>query len=141
MSDSHQSTSPPDLHWRVQDLERRVEERLRSGAATFDKLWEAINTVRDEAREQIDALKPKPMPAWKILAALAGVAIFVGTLIWQAARYPDRDEYNDVRGDVGTIKIEQAQIRTVVEGVRESQTRIEHSQTRLERALRGDRDE
>ena len=146
MSDAPPTPDNRELHWRVGDLERRVDERLRGGAQTFAELKAAIEAVRDEAQQGVEALRPKPMPAWKLVASCAGMIVFVATLIWQAARYPTREEYNqsqattrenidEVRLDVGAIKLEQVQIKGSVEHVRDALTRVERSQEAITEQL------
>lgn len=144
-------TDTRELHWRVKDLERRVEERLRAGTETMSRLKSSLDAVHKEAMESIEALRPRPTPWWKIASIAVGVASVIGALIWQAARYPDRQEFeagqerqsdnlDRVRGHVNEIKLEQVQIRGDVDAIRSSQARVEKSQEaiseRLDEALR-----
>jgi hypothetical protein len=97
---------------------------------------------------------PPPTPAWKITLAFAGIFVFVVTVLWQAARYPNRAEFegaqetttqhlDTLRENINAIQIEQTMVRGDVNAIRNSQHRIERSQEmmadRLTKALRGRR--
>jgi len=79
--------------WRVE-----VERRLGTGVAQFTELKSAVN-----------ALQPKPRSFLSMLPFLVPVIILAGTMLWQAARYPDRKEFEAVRAELWQIRLEQVQ--------------------------------
>ena len=83
--------------WRLE-----VERRLHEGVATFEGI-----------KREVGALQPKPRSFLSMLPFLIPVVILAGTMLWQAARYPDRREFdaklNTVQADVAAIRLEQAQ--------------------------------
>ena len=83
--------------WRLE-----VERRLSAGVSQFTEL-----------RNSMSALQPKPRSFTSMLPFLIPVVILAGTMLWQAARYPDRREFdaklNTVQADVAAIRLEQAQ--------------------------------
>ena len=93
------------VHDRVLGLEfwrLEVERRLHEGVATFEGI-----------KREVGALQPKPRSVLSMLPFLIPVVILAGTMLWQAARYPDRREFdaklNTVQADVAAIRLEQAQ--------------------------------
>jgi hypothetical protein len=100
-------------------LESRVavtESQLRGGAEMFA-------TLRRDIGDLQVATAPKPMSRFQLLAFILGPVIgtivFMGTFVWQAARYPDRAEFNAARAEAAaawdrlTESIEQAKIERV----------------------------
>jgi hypothetical protein len=84
--------------WRLE-----VERRLHDGVSQFTDI-----------KSEVNRLQPKPRSFTSMLPFLIPVVILAGTMLWQAARYPDRREFdaklNTVQTDVAAIRLEQAQI-------------------------------
>ena len=79
--------------WRLE-----VERRLTAGVAQFTELKSAVNDLR-----------PKPRSFVSMLPFLIPMIILAGTMLWQAARYPDRREFESVKTELAAIRLEQAQ--------------------------------
>ena len=76
------------------------------------------------------------MKDWRTISAFISVCLMLGGLVWAAARYPTRDEFNTVKArvrshedkiyeDVLKIRENQARIKTDIEHIKSSQNRIE----------------
>lgn len=117
-SSSRSSISLIERLQKVEWEQEAIEKRLREGAAAFASVRDSI----DDVREQI---KPKPVPTWKVIAASLSALALIGGWIWQAAQYPNRDEFEAVRSESAAIKIEQVRIQADLRSMRESQTNIE----------------
>lgn len=96
--------------------QEQSDDRFRQGADTFQKITESIELLNEK-------IAPKPTSMLKILGLIAMFLGAVGTptiaLIWQAARYPDRLEFDatrrefaaaqkDVEIKIGTLATQQA---------------------------------
>ena len=83
--------------WRLE-----VERRLAAGVNQFT-----------ETKQALGALQPKPRSFVSMLPFLIPVIILAGTMLWQAARYPDRREFDTklqtVQNDLSAIRLEQVQ--------------------------------
>ena len=79
--------------WRLE-----IERRLVAGVTQFTEL-----------KNGIGALQPKPRSFVSILPFLIPVIILAGTMLWQAARYPDRREFESLKTELSAIRVEQAQ--------------------------------
>lgn len=75
------------LEIKLKETERRQDVRLSDGAKTFHKHEDRLADL--EAR-----MLPKPADKWKVAGLVIGVLLTVAAWVWQAARYPDRAEYN-----------------------------------------------
>jgi hypothetical protein len=122
------------------EMERRLTERLNAGANKFGALEEQ--------------LRPKPRSPWTYIGALFGIVVFVGSIIWQAAKYPDREEFQAanagagdkierLQADFSALQRSQDQITRDVAAIQHGQTRLETSmdkiETKLDRVLRAPR--
>ena len=108
-----------DTGIRLRLYEERTDARLRAGAETMDGL-----------RQAIDELKPKPRSAWPFLTFGFVVALAMAGWIWQAARYPDRQDLAEVNRkiEIGNSKlvdiiIEQEKIRGAIVRLQEAKRR------------------
>lgn len=108
------TSSPPagPENERLAVVERDVKEinrRLGEGAQSFDELRQAFNDAASATAREFQALtistrpKEREIP-WLGIAGLV-IAILgpVGLLIWNAAHYPERGEFNDLRDKVGKL--------------------------------------
>lgn len=102
-----------------------VNERLDRGAATFSDL-----------RRATELLTPKPTPPWKIVGIVVTVAVLLAGWVWQAAKYPNRDEFNSVREEVGILKIEQVKMQADIDAIVDSQARVERGIEEIKQDLR-----
>jgi len=103
---------------RVEVQQESIDKRLREGAESFSTLRKSI----DEVHEKI---KPKPVPTWKVVAVAITALALLGGWVWQAAQYPDRDEFEAVRQETSAIKIEQVRIQADLRAMRDGQQNIE----------------
>ena len=109
------------VHDRVLGLEfwrLEVERRLGVGNSQFGELQRALN-----------ALQPKPRSFTSMLPFLVPVIILAGTMLWQAARYPDRREFEDVKVQMSSFRVEQAKTTEQLVRALESVARLETRQT------------
>lgn len=129
--------------WRAES----IDQRLSQGAEAFSDLRASIGEVRKDIRlahEKFqEAIKPKPVPMWRILGlAFSAVCVAAG-LVWMFARYPDREEFNkaqDVQreqvkaldGEIDKVKEKQTEIRTDQKLIKDSVVRQEKTQEKLE---------
>lgn len=86
-----------------------VEERVRllevSGAAAHER-GEASYRLLEEIKRKLEA------PRWWIIA---GIVFLVGGLIFQAGRYPDRDELRGVASRLMQVEVEQRMQRMLLD--------------------------
>jgi hypothetical protein len=99
--------------WRLE-----VERRLSAGVAQFTEL-----------KNSMSALQPKPRSFTSMLPFLIPVIILAGTMLWQAARYPDRREFEDVKVQMSSFRVEQAKTTEQLVRALESVARLETRQT------------
>ena len=119
------------VHDRVLGLEfwrLEVERRLHEGVATFEGI-----------KREVGALQPKPRSFLSMLPFLIPVVILAGTMLWQAARYPDRHEFEDVKTQMNGFRVEQAktteQLTRALESVARLETRQTADSTKLDQLL------
>ena len=67
-----------------------------------------------------------------IVGPLFGAAIVLGGLVWQAAKYPERSEFDAVRNDVISTKQDTALHKYRLDGI---QTRVDAIDVKLDRLL------
>jgi ABC-type transporter Mla subunit MlaD len=74
-----------------------------------------------------------------MLPFLIPVIILAGTMLWQAARYPDRREFEDVKTQMNSFRVEQAktteQLTRALESVARLETRQTADSTKLDQLL------
>lgn len=108
------TSSPPTgpENERLAVVERDVTEinrRLGEGAQSFDELRKAFNDAASATAGAFERLTESTRPKQREIPwlAIAGLAISilgpVGLLIWNAAHYPERGEFNDLRDKVGKL--------------------------------------
>jgi len=73
-------------------------------------------------RGDISDAQPKP---WKVASVALGFVMMMLVWVWQAAKYPDRTEFNSVHSEVQELKLKQVEIRADVKSIKESQDRSE----------------
>lgn len=114
---------------RIEWQQDAIDKRLSEGAETFSEVRQSIKDIHDE-------LKPKPIATWKIASFALTIMLLVGAWIWQAARYPDRTEFNEARqateakankvqADVQHLRMEQVKIQADIKAIKSSQARTE----------------
>lgn len=108
-----------DTGVRLRLYEERTDARLREGAT-------AMATMRAAIAE----IKPKPRSAWPFVTFGFAVALAFGGWIWQAARYPDRQDLAEVNrriemvnGKLIDIVLEQEKIRGALVRLQEAKRR------------------
>lgn len=102
-------TEPGDIDSRLRHVEDRIarsewkaevtDKRLHEGAESFEMTRQSLELLRSRLEE---AIRPKPFPAWKLAGLFAGLVSLVAGWIWQAARYPDRQEFQSLQSKVDT---------------------------------------
>lgn len=113
------------MEWQQESIDKRLNE----GAETFSEVRQSIKDIHEQ-------LKPKPIPMWKVASFALTIMLLVGAWIWQAARYPDRDEFNEARqtGEAKTdlvqievthLKLEQVKMQSNISQIKSSQARTE----------------
>jgi len=128
----------------------QVGERLGQGAESFSDLRNSIGEVRKDIKEAHEkfqeAIKPKPMPTWKVAAFAFSVLCVAATVIWMFARYPDRDEFNKAKAEeameiksvvdkVDDLEDKQTEIRTTQQLIKGSVDRQEKAQEKIDSKL------
>lgn len=114
------------LEWALEHHEQAIKQRLDQGAAHFSKL-----------EQSLEEMKPKPR-ILPILGVGFGIVTFVGALIWQAARYPDRTEFNQAiqqlqhensstSSDMHKMQMDSLVMQKNIESIQESQDREERA--------------
>jgi hypothetical protein len=99
---------------------------ISQGAEHFSKL-----------EHTLDDLKPKPKTL-QIVGIGFGIVTFVAALIWQAARYPDRGEFNEAiralqqensntADSLHKVQTDSLVMQKDVKAIQESQDREEHA--------------
>jgi len=95
---------------RVEAARETMEKRLSEGAETFSELRTSVVNLRKEITDSA----PKPLPRWQLLAFILGpvlgVVVLVGSIVWQAARTPNRDEFTKLQEQVQALEITQVRI-------------------------------
>jgi hypothetical protein len=104
----------------VEFRQEEIDKQLHEGAESFVSIRKAIDDVQDQVR-------PKPVPTWKIVAVAITAMALLGGWVWQAAQYPNRDEFEAVRAETSEIKMEQVRIQADLRAMREGQKNIERS--------------
>lgn len=114
------------LEWALEHHEGAVKSRLDQGAQHFSKLENAL-----------EQLKPKPKTL-QIVGVGFGIVTFIGALIWQAARYPDRTEFDQAIRSlqhenrataevVNKVQMDSILMQKNIEAIQESQDREERN--------------
>lgn len=79
----------------------KMEIRLENGQREFMALREEQRALRGAIDAMAREFAPKPMSRMQLFAFVAGpvigVALLLGGFVWQAARYPDRVEFDAAR--------------------------------------------
>ena len=95
---------------RVETAKESIDKRLSEGGESFKELRESIRTLH----EKIESTAPKPMSrtqlAMFILGPILGLLVLVGSVVWQAARTPDRTEFTHLQEQVQEVALQQASI-------------------------------
>jgi hypothetical protein len=125
----------PERVSRIEWEQEAIHSRLNDGARTFAE----ITQTQKELHEEIaDAKKPVPLQWWKVAGLILTILVLVVTWVWQAAKYPDREEFNRARQateerakghdkDLSDLKLEQVKIQSGVKAIKDSQARTEKS--------------
>lgn len=75
-----------------------MEIRLENGQREFMALREEQRALRATIEQQAREHAPKPLTRLQVFAFIAGpvlgVVVLLGGYVWNAARYPDRTEFN-----------------------------------------------
>jgi len=103
----------------------RLEWELEQVETRLDKGAQAFSDIRNEHQQLRDAVAPKPTPTWKVIAVGLTVITLLAGWVWQAAKYPNRDEFDTVRREVNTLKLDQVKIQKDIESIKASQERVE----------------
>lgn len=108
MPDSH---APPRA---MTEGERfvKIESRLEVGQKEFGALRDeqrAQRAIIEQLRQEVqDVTRPKPMSRLQVFAFVAGpvlgICVLIGGFVWQAARYPDRSEFNAAQGEAAAAQ-------------------------------------
>jgi hypothetical protein len=77
------SRASSQVEWEVE----QIQQRLKDGATTFSALRDSVAELKDEIR-------PKPI---RLALGLVGAFTAVLGVVWAAARYPDREEFDAAR--------------------------------------------
>jgi hypothetical protein len=76
----------------------KMEIRLENGQREFMALREEQRSLRAALEQQARDLAPKPLTRLQVFGFVAGpvlgVVVLLGGYVWNAARYPDRAEFN-----------------------------------------------
>lgn len=72
----------------------KLEVRLENGQKEFMALREEQRAIRATMEQMARDLAPKPVSRLQLLAFAAGPVVLLAGFVWQAARYPDRTEFN-----------------------------------------------
>lgn len=124
--------------WVIQQAE--VTGRLRRHSELLDNV-----VIKPELEARlISELRPKP---WKVVATVGALVLAVGGLIFQAARYPDRAEYESdqtaaaarfAKVESEARDMDRTQIRIIgqLDRIEQQLAEIKLAQDKLERALR-----
>ncbi len=130
------------LRERVSKVEWQMEsigERLNKGAESFSDVRASIGDVRKDIKEAHEhfqaAVKPKPMPIWKILGMGFSILCVVATVIWMFARYPDRVEFKAVEDEIDVVKSRQIEMGAEQKLIKSSVDRQERTQEKIETKL------
>lgn len=84
-----------------QEWERvvRIEGRLESGQKEFSGMREHIRRIETQVADLREAAVPKPLGRMQLLAfilgPIIGVSVLLGGYVWQVAKYPNREEFNE----------------------------------------------
>jgi predicted nucleic acid-binding Zn-ribbon protein len=157
-----EGTDPKIINFqeRLMKAEWKIEEqdkRLSQGAGTFSDIRSSIAELKEDVHsihnkfEKTNAkwaemLAPKPIPVWKVVTGTFGIFVFVGSLIWAFARYPDRDEYEEdqtkteqaqkrLEEDLDVVKEKQSEIKADQRLIKESVERQEKAQESIDTKL------
>jgi len=117
-----------------------LEERLRLGSQTMDKLERRIETLETTT-------KVKPVSVIAVISILIAIGTPLLTLAYAAGKYPDRYELEaarrqiderleSIRVDIASLQRESIKVRTEVEGFSSRLVRLEETVDRLEKTLR-----
>ena len=109
----------------VDSAKERLDEHLRADATAFKQI-----------EDQIERLNAKiTWPIWKVIVTIVSAISMAGALIWAAARYPDRAEFDRLNQQFQEMRVEQAilnrSLETVTEKQAESQTVIKATLDKL----------
>lgn len=86
------------LHEQMTILTEQLKAHTEADRKAFEALEEQIVKVTGAIS----------WPIWKVVSVLAAVIMTVSGLIWAAARYPDRNQFNALEVKVEQLQVEQA---------------------------------
>lgn len=136
-------TPPPDLTTRMAILESQqanIDTRLREGAETFATFRDSLRTLT--ARVEPRAVTPSRIAA-AAFALVVSLGIPIASWIWQAARYPDRSEFNGIRSSVTEMQAAQTQLKADLyihaDSFKRADDRQQAIEKKLDRVLEGRR--
>lgn len=128
---------------RVEWAQEQVTDRLSQGAEAFGKLRTSLAEVREDlhkAHQEFQRLTtPKPTPWYKIAGMIFGIGIVIIGWVWQASRYPDRNEFNSFRDkqevDIKALREKQFTMATEQRVLTESMKRQEQAAEKIDSKL------
>jgi len=117
---------------KVEFQQANIEARMHEGAAMFESLRREDEILKERST-------PKPKSFLAVMPWLISLLALTGGLLWQAARYPDRNEFERVKAQMATtesflteklsvFKVEQAKITAAVDKALDSVQRVEQQQ-------------
>lgn len=119
----HLSGDHRAMEARIVALERsqdRTDVRLHDGASTFAAIKLEVEAVK----------KTTTMPIWKIAIIVFAIISPVAAVAFNAARYPDRGEFERLKGQVDSLRFDEAQHHTELKGAIDGLTRAIDGVTR-----------
>ena len=63
-----------------------------------------------------------------LLVPVISAAVFIAGIVWQAARYPTRAEFEIQRDEIARLRIEYAEVKANTSAIKETVGRIERRQ-------------
>lgn len=120
---------------KAEGRDEAVERRLAEGVQTFTDI-----------RTELRAMSPKPLSTWKVIGFILGpvlaLLVLVGGFIWQAAKYPDRSEFEDAKKQIGEVqtrltvdisafKVEQVQLKSDVAATKDTVKKMDDKLDKL----------
>jgi hypothetical protein len=79
---------------------------------------ESFQNLREEQEEIRKTVVPKPMTRLQLFGFIAGPILVVGLLfyqfVWQASRYPDRDEFDELDKKLRSMEIQQIEFKSEI---------------------------
>lgn len=136
----------------------KIESRLEAGQKEFGALRDeqrAQRAIIEQLRQEVqDVTRPKPMSRLQVFAFVAGpvlgVCVLIGGFVWQAARYPDRSEFNAAQGEASAAQrstdarlhaleniqtAQQKDVASIAAAAERQERRLDKIDDKLDRAL------